>query len=45
MLFTAIECGVKAHENNSQDYRPFTLLGAIVSTIKASIFFHKEKDI
>ncbi|ENX64607.1 hypothetical protein [Acinetobacter higginsii] len=26
---TAIECGVKAHENNSQDYRPCTLLGAI----------------
>ena len=25
----AIECGVKAHENNSQDYRPCTLLGAI----------------
>ena len=26
---TAIECGVKAHENNSKDYRPCTLLGAI----------------
>lgn len=26
---TAIECGVNAHENNSQDYRPCTLLGAI----------------
>ena len=26
---TAIECGLKAHENNSQDYRPCTLLGAI----------------
>ena len=26
---TAIECGVKAHENNSQNYRPCTLLGAI----------------
>ena len=26
---TAIECGVKAHEHNSQDYRPCTLLGAI----------------
>lgn len=26
---TAIECGVKAHEYNSQDYRPCTLLGAI----------------
>ena len=25
----AIECGVKAHENNSQNYRPCTLLGAI----------------
>ena len=26
---TAIECGLKAHESNSQDYRPCTLLGAI----------------
>ncbi|RLZ09593.1 hypothetical protein EAH57_06750 [Acinetobacter sp. 2JN-4] len=26
---TAIECGVKAHKINSQDYRPCTLLGAI----------------